>query len=94
MRLLARAEELNEAVGELGRQRDDLTHRVSQLEQETSGKEARLEKQLANFKNRNAALNARLAGRRYKTADAAADGLLKLPMVKRLLRGEAPPDKG
>lgn len=91
LRLLGRAEELNEAVGEMGRQRDHLEHRISALENETSEREAELEGQVARLKNRNATLNARLSGRRYKAADAAADRLLQLPMVKRLLRSDAPP---
>lgn len=91
LRLLGRAEELNEAVGEVGRQRDHLERRISQLETETSGRESELERQVARLKNRNTALNARLSGRRYKAADAVVDRVLRLPMVRELLRGDAPP---
>lgn len=89
LRLLARAEELNEAVGELGRQRDDLAGRISRLEQEVlekSEQESRLRGQIADLRERNEALNARVSGRRYKAADAAADRLLRLPGVGKLLR--------
>lgn len=96
LKLLARAEELNEAVGELGRQRGNLVRQVSQLEQEASErgeKESRLREQIAGLRQRNKALDARLANRRYKAADAAADRLLRLPMMNRLLRDASAPEQ-
>lgn len=105
LRLLGREEELMNAVSKLNRQLsqtdehrarlDDehkvhLEQRASQLEKKVS----RLEAQVARLKARNAELLSRYSSRRYRLADILAEKALRVPVVRELLRRNAPPSGG
>ena len=88
------SEQVSETGGPLERPEAEPRRRLEKQDAQHRDKIARLQARIANLEARNADLRSRYSSRRYRLADALAERVLKVRVIKRLVRGRDLPPPG